>query len=74
MTTLEGQDLLRQHSIFAAIDADTLAELDRCAEEQVLPRSWLIARILQDWAGQQIDSRSDTVCVERLSQSQQVVI
>lgn len=37
-------------SVFAQVDELTLEVLDRRADEEVLPRSWLIARILQEWA------------------------
>ena len=37
-------------SVFAHVDGQTLEILDRRADEEVLPRSWLIARILQQWA------------------------
>jgi hypothetical protein len=51
-------------SVFASDDGPTLETLNRCADEEVLPRSWLIGRVLKEWARQQHDSRSDTVMVE----------
>jgi hypothetical protein len=52
-------------SIFARVDPQTLEALDRCADEADLPRSWLITRILQDWAGSRSDSTSDTVDLDQ---------
>lgn len=40
--------------VYAHVDEATLEVLDRCSDEQVLPRSWLITEILQDWARQQV--------------------
>jgi hypothetical protein len=37
-------------SVFARVDEQTLEVIDRRADEEVLPRSWLVARILQAWA------------------------
>ncbi|MGE5611550.1 MAG: hypothetical protein ACM359_20030 [Bacillota bacterium] len=51
-------------SVFANVDGNTYETLNRCADQEVLPRSWLISRILQDWAEQYNHSRSDTVDVE----------
>jgi hypothetical protein len=52
-------------SVFARVDQSTLESLDRCADEAGMPRSWLISRILQDWAGHQSDSTSDTVDLDQ---------
>ncbi|HEX2970750.1 MAG TPA: hypothetical protein VHP11_00355 [Tepidisphaeraceae bacterium] len=51
-------------SVFASVDGRTLETLNRCADEEVLPRSWLIGKVLKEWAMQRHDSRSDTVTVE----------
>jgi len=36
--------------IYAQVDERTLSELDRSCDEQTIPRSWLIAQILHEWA------------------------
>jgi len=46
-------------SVFANVDDGTLQVLDRHADEEILPRSWLIARILQEWAEQHSGCGSD---------------
>ena len=39
-------------AVYARVDERTLSILDRCSDERILPRSWVIAEILRDWAGQ----------------------
>lgn len=39
-------------SVYAHVDMATLEVLDRRSDEECVPRSWLIARILQDWSAQ----------------------
>jgi hypothetical protein len=45
--------------VYAHVDQATLAVLDRSADQQVLPRSWLITEILQDWARQQTQPQDE---------------
>ncbi len=40
-------------SVYAHLDDQTLAAIDRRCDDQNVPRSWMIARILQDWAAAQ---------------------
>lgn len=38
--------------VYAQVDPTTLSVIDTCSDQQTMPRSWVIAQILQDWAAQ----------------------
>jgi hypothetical protein len=47
--------------VYAQVDPQTLSALDTCSDQQTMPRSWVIAQILQDWAAQRAGERGKTL-------------
>ena len=39
--------------MYGQVDASVAAEIDRVAEQMVMPRSWVVAQILQEWVERQ---------------------
>jgi hypothetical protein len=37
-------------SVYGSCDADTLAAIDRVADQMLMPRSWVVCQILREWA------------------------
>ncbi len=47
--------------IYAQVDEHTLNVLNRSCDEQTIPRSWLIAQILHDWAAQRAAQNNESI-------------
>jgi hypothetical protein len=37
-------------TVFGHLDARTLAEVDQVTEQMLMPRSWVVAQIIREWA------------------------
>jgi hypothetical protein len=39
-------------TVYGHLDAGTLAEVDRVADQMMMPRSWVVGQICKEWAEQ----------------------
>jgi hypothetical protein len=57
-TSQTNQTNRPEHSVYGQAAPDCLAELDRTAEQMLMPRSWVVSQIIQQWYEQRRGERT----------------